>query len=230
MGSQKDSYKSLRIDHNYIAADCSPRLPFGQRQSVKRGTKIRDRDGILRIVTGWAAQQSITGGAPRHLFSFLIPNDFLPESSAHYEVVALTDLVLLNFSGSANDDAQTFIEAAKGRLFVHAARLAAYGAYERIADLFLELHERLTAAGLAKGLRFPCPVGQDQIGNMMGLSAVHVNRTIAKLRADGLLLSGPGWYALPDPERLRQRIQTGSTAASYGEVFRGADRVGSAPT
>jgi CRP-like cAMP-binding protein len=211
MTPQEDSYKTLTFNHHFDIPEFPFRYAESQRRLVKRGETVPPGDGIWRIRGGWAAQQSVGSGSRRHLFSFLVPNDFLPEASAHYEIIALTDVEFLKVEEGANDEAQA--DAARGRLFVHATRLAAYGAYERIADLFLELHGRLTAAGQANGLRFPFPIGQEQIGHMMGLSEVHVNRTIAKLRADGLLLSGPGWYALPDPARLRRRVELGATAA-----------------
>ena len=182
--------------------------PVGAYSAAERGARIPPTDGAWRIVRGWAGQLSVAGGGRPHLFSFFLPGDLVPGPSAHYDMVALTHVDLAEQTGR-DDEARAAAEAASARLFAHAARLATYGAYGRIADLLLELHDRCVAAGLASGCRFPFPVGQEQIGAITGLSAVHVNRTLAKLRADRLLLVGPGWYALPDRETLRRRMQEG---------------------
>jgi CRP-like cAMP-binding protein len=61
------------------------------------------------------------------------------------------------------------------------------GAPERAAHLFCEMALR---SGKAKdnSFQFPFPVTQEQLGEAMGLSAVHVNRTLADLRGRELLL------------------------------------------
>jgi len=189
--------------------------PVEQRLSVRRGQTLPARDGAWRILRGWAAQQRHLSDR-RQTVALLISGDLAPEVSHHYDVVALTDLELVRLHHTANDDVLALAEAARGRLIDHAARLAGYGAYERMGDLLLEIYQRLRTAGLTTGLRFPFPIGQEQLGNMLGMSAVHVNRTLAKLRAEGHLLTGSGWYALPNPDRLRIRVVTGGDVAWSG--------------
>ena len=60
-------------------------------------------------------------------------------------------------------------------------------ALERMAHLICELHLRLKAVGLTKGDAFKMEMTQTEIAELLGLSAVHVNRTLKKLRAMGLV-------------------------------------------
>src|ERR1700753_2135377 len=57
-------------------------------------------------------------------------------------------------------------------------------AEERVAFLFLSFHNRLVAsASLASdALQFPMPLTQSQLADHLGITAVHVNRTLKVLR------------------------------------------------
>ena len=66
----------------------------------------------------------------------------------------------------------------------------------------LEVFDRLSAVGLTNGDQFLMPLTQERLGEMLGLSETHVNRTVRQLRQDGLLRIRAGWVALPERERL----------------------------
>lgn len=59
----------------------------------------------------------------------------------------------------------------------------------RIAHLICELFTRHQATGSADKFSFPFPLTQTAIGDAQGLSNVHVNRVMQKLKADGLILA-----------------------------------------
>ncbi|WP_426265729.1 Crp/Fnr family transcriptional regulator [Sphingomonas sp. LHG3443-2] len=56
----------------------------------------------------------------------------------------------------------------------------------RMAHLFCELYERFAVVGLTEGLSFAFPFNQTELGECLGLTAVHVNRTLQQLRERGL--------------------------------------------
>ncbi|RYB04717.1 Crp/Fnr family transcriptional regulator [Lichenibacterium ramalinae] len=60
-------------------------------------------------------------------------------------------------------------------------------AYERMAHLFCEVFLRLRAVGQAEGESCDLPLTQMDLGDLMGLSTVHVNRVLQQLRRDGLI-------------------------------------------
>ena len=62
-----------------------------------------------------------------------------------------------------------------------------HDARQRIAHLICELALRQKAAGICDRSEYYWPLTQEQLGETTGLTSVHVNRTLQKLRADGLL-------------------------------------------
>jgi len=60
-------------------------------------------------------------------------------------------------------------------------------ATERLSHLLCEIFLRLRAVGLAEGDRCDLPVRQAELADALGLSTVHVNRTLQELRAAKLI-------------------------------------------
>lgn len=60
-------------------------------------------------------------------------------------------------------------------------------AQSRLAHLLCEFATKMRAVGLSDGLVFDLPMTQTEIGDALGLSTVHTNKTIKSLRATGLL-------------------------------------------
>ena len=80
----------------------------------------------------------------------------------------------------------------------HIVRLGRQTAYERMVHLMLEFHHRLQIAGLATNDSFPMPLTQEVMADSLGLSVVHVNRTLQQVRRDGLLEIRSGQVKLLD--------------------------------
>lgn len=76
-------------------------------------------------------------------------------------------------------------------------------AYARVAHLLCELLVRLKAVGLVEDHAFELPITQEEMGDAIGVSAVHVSRTFQALRADGLVDNVRARIFLPDWERLK---------------------------
>lgn len=81
--------------------------------------------------------------------------------------------------------ASTVIDAAIQRAWLTSA--GRRSAVTRLAHLICEMFRRLEAVGLTSGWSFSFPVSQIDLGDMLGLSAVHINRTLQDLRATGLV-------------------------------------------
>ena len=58
---------------------------------------------------------------------------------------------------------------------------------ERLAHFLLEMLTRLQAVGCASENSFEMPLSQEGIGDVVGLSAPHVNRMLAELKSEGLI-------------------------------------------
>jgi CRP-like cAMP-binding protein len=68
----------------------------------------------------------------------------------------------------------------------------------RIAHLFCEIHRKSAAVGLAEANSCPFPITQEEMADALGLSTVHVNRTLQDLRAAGLIALSRGVLTLLD--------------------------------
>jgi CRP-like cAMP-binding protein len=79
----------------------------------------------------------------------------------------------------------------------------------RIANLLLELHQRITARGGVKGagVAVSMPLSQVHIADATGLTPVHVCRTLKRMRQEGLLDFQKGRLVLMDRRRLAETAQ-----------------------
>ena len=84
-------------------------------------------------------------------------------------------------------------------------------ALARVAHVLCELAVRLEAQGLADHYGYELPMTQEQLADVIGMTPVHVNRTLKALEADGLIkrnkrrISFPTWQALRDVGDFNQR-------------------------
>jgi CRP-like cAMP-binding protein len=76
-------------------------------------------------------------------------------------------------------------------------------AYERIASFLLNTYDRLRRAQLITRPTFALYLSQDQIGDHLGLTMVHVSRTLRRLRDDKVVLVDRQVVIILDAERLR---------------------------
>ncbi|WP_179379320.1 Crp/Fnr family transcriptional regulator [Jannaschia marina] len=71
-------------------------------------------------------------------------------------------------------------------------------ATQRILLFLLECWSRLRKVGLADDTGYPCPLSQYHLADALGMSAVHVNRVLGKLRKDGVLTFRKGHVRFDD--------------------------------
>lgn len=86
------------------------------------------------------------------------------------------------------------------RLGRHAARLS-QSALSRTADFFLELAEKFANEG-QETLEIDLPLSQSQLAQLLGMSVVHMNRTMMQLKAGNYVRYGKGILIIPDRQRL----------------------------
>jgi CRP-like cAMP-binding protein len=188
------------------------------------------------LLSGWACRQSIMTDGHRQIFCFLIPGNIVATSSkslSFASIVALTPgvtaQVLLSehaYPGARPaSEYAALIEAAEQEtqqlLHDHIMRLGCMSGTERMAHLVLELHRRLSDAGLSNGQRFPMPLRQGALGDALGMSTVHANRTLQKLRTNGLIEYSGVEMTIREPERLNDMAHgAGPTTAAVGNRLR----------
>jgi len=81
--------------------------------------------------------------------------------------------------------------------------VAQRSARQRLAHLFCEMFLRLESVGLTEGFTCDFPPTQNDLASATGLTAVHVNRTLQDLRADGLVILERKRLTIPDMSALQ---------------------------
>lgn len=191
-------------------------------QSVPKETAIVEQGercascGIL--AKGWAIQSKSLSDGRRQIIDILLPGTFvnlqatllenpdfsvatLTESTVHWfdpnRLVELirTDPVL----GMAVMWDRTQEESI---LMERLVSLGQRSAKERLAHVLIELQQRLELRGLDGHQKLPFPVTQTTLADLLGLTAVHINRTLKDLKRDGLIDYGRNTIVLQDVNRL----------------------------
>ncbi len=80
-------------------------------------------------------------------------------------------------------------------------------ASERIAALIISLYKRLDVLGLVINGAMPFPLTQQHIADALGLSLVHTNKSLAKLRELGMFEQVNGMLLLTNPKALESLAQ-----------------------
>ncbi len=154
------------------------------------------------LLEGWVCRYHVLRGGERQIINVYIAGD-LPDIQSlllprmDHSLSALTPTTLAFVS---HDSLRELIarQPSVGNLLwrsclVDAAtsreRITSLGrrpALARIAHLFCELFLRLRAVGLAEGLTFSLPIRQSDISDMLGLTSVHVSRTMQEIKRRSL--------------------------------------------
>ena len=177
-------------------------------------------DGVNLVLSGFAARYKTLEDGRRQFLAYFVPGDFCDlrvfvlERMDHSIMTVSPSMVANITKETVNNLTERFprltralwwstlVEEAITREWL--MNIGQRTAYERAAHLFCELCARLDAVGLAEGRGYDFPVTQMELGDTLGLSAVHVNRTLQELRRDGLITLGSGRLQILNLERLQQ--------------------------
>jgi CRP-like cAMP-binding protein len=171
------------------------------------------------LQSGWGCSSKMLQDGSRQIITFPIPGDCVGMRSvllrkSDHTFTALTDVLVTRVAvgrilplftqfprlGSALLWATSRDEAIT---VDHLASVGRRSAIERTAHFFLELHERLQMVGLSGSAEFRCPLTQYELADALGLSAIHINRTLRELREIQLMTFLEGKVAFLDREALK---------------------------
>jgi CRP-like cAMP-binding protein len=96
----------------------------------------------------------------------------------------------------------TLIDAAMFREWI--VNVGQRPAPARLAHVMVELRERLKVVGRVNGNSFEMPLTQEQIGEALGITAVHANRVIKQLRQEGIVELYRGRVTVLDEGKLME--------------------------
>ena len=176
-------------------------------------------DKLYIVLSGWLFLHRILEDGRRQILDFSLPGAVLgyharPETPFTFSAEAITNAEVavipisrvsdLLYRGSAC--AITLLEAANESLLGAFDTLTDVGrrtAREAVAHFILRMARRIGAQAGTNGKdAMSFPLKQEHIGDALGLTSVHVCRTLGKLRNDGLVEIGQGRLRIIDADAL----------------------------
>ena len=158
---------------------------------------------LYSLFAGWAFRFKTLSDGRRQILNFLLPGDLIGFQAhmlgdAIHGVEALTDVRLCRHG---RDKVWTLYQnypelafdvtwlTAQGEAVIDEALVAVgrRSALESIAMLLLHLFKRGRALNLTEGNSLALPLTQQHIGDALGLSLVHTNKTLRRLQKLGFL-------------------------------------------
>jgi CRP-like cAMP-binding protein len=185
---------------------CLLSLPLAIRKFDADQDIVREGDRpseCCLIVEGFACRYGLTAEGKRQIMSFHITGDIPDLQSIHLSVMdhSLMTITPTTLGFTPHQSVRqlvrqcprigdifwrdTLIDAAVFRKWMMG--IGRKSAYARIAHLLCEVLLRMKAVGLTHDYTCELPLTQAEIGDSLGLSNVHVNRSLQELRGDSLI-------------------------------------------
>ena len=116
----------------------------------------------------------------------------------------------------------TLMDAAVHREWI--LKLEQLKAERRVAHLLCELWKRLEFVGLARPNGFRSPLTQADLADSCGTTAIHMNRTLAELKRQGLAEFRRGTLIAPDRKKLEKHADFDPTYLyGVGDLYIGSE-------
>jgi CRP-like cAMP-binding protein len=180
-------------------------LPFTERSLPPGSHIVRDGDRPAHsclLISGFAYRHKIVGDGGRQILSIHLAGDVVDLQNsllgtADHNVQALSHVEFALIPREAVRDIafshpnigmamwyDTLVDGSVHREWT--ANIGRRDARTRMAHLLCEFGIRLEAAGLGSICEYEMPMTQEQLADSLGLTAVHVNRTLMGLDRDEL--------------------------------------------
>lgn len=197
-------------------------LAFDRREIAASTYVIREGQHPRRcafLLEGYTFRQKLTINGQRAIVGLQVPGDFVDAQNlflteSDHDVLALTrtivaDIEIADLRRLA--DTQPAINHALWRANLVEASISREwllnvgrrDSHERVAHLLCEMSARLEAAGYARELTYELPMTQEQFGDALGLTSVHINRVFKVLEKRGLIRRQKREVAIADWQQLR---------------------------
>lgn len=196
-----------RFELTRDATDALLALPFVVRDFSPGQHILREGERALQssfVIAGFVFRHKLVADGARQIVAIHLTGDFVDLQHimldrADHNIQALTPATLVQFPSDQLLALayrypeigkalwlESLIESATFREWV--VNVGRRDARARTAHLLCELAIRREAAGLGDRGSYELPMSQEQLGDALGLTSVHVNRTLMALEAEGLIL------------------------------------------
>ena len=208
-------------DRDAIASLCERRMRVTAKQTlIREGERPNE---VYLLLEGWAYRYKVLPDGGRHILAYLVPGDLC---DIRIFIVKAMDhtLAMLNAGVVAAINPEQILEVMDKHPRIERAlwwatlvdeavlrewlvNIGQRDAYTRVSHLFCELWLRMRSVGLADEGRFSLPLTQEELGDTMGMTAVHMNRTLQRMRAEGLISFEHKQLTIHDPHRLMKAAE-----------------------
>ena len=177
-------------------------------REVKKGSHLAREGEVLEclhlIEKGWACRYRMLHNGREPITSLLLPGDISDNGQGLYNRLdySIKAITPLRFTTIDSESAERLFERprilrlfkASGHISHSVAmnwivNISARNAEGRIANLLCECYARSHAAGMTYQGRYFFPLTQTEISEVVGLSSVHVSRSLNKIKRKGLIES-----------------------------------------
>lgn len=175
-------------------------------------------DDIYIVRDGWTIISTQLDKDVRSIFDVRLNGDIagigeISFEHALYDFIALTDAVICPFprdhlstlfreSEALARTFYTILSRDQSLLYERFISLGRRTALEKLAHFIIEISMRLQMSGHAISDHFPFPLRQDDLADLLGLSAVHVNRSMNELKRHGYIAYDKHEFVIREYDRL----------------------------
>ncbi|WP_248525016.1 Crp/Fnr family transcriptional regulator [Sphingomonas faeni] len=199
-------------------------LDVTQREMPAGSYIVREGD-VARtcsiLISGIALRQKVSAFGHRQIVSLIIPGDALdlPNvflGTADHDVRTLTKANIATVSAVELNELVQNLPALAGAILLAVLtegsisrewilNLGQRDGQTRVAHFLCEYAARMNERGLSSGDVIDISMTQQQLGDVTGLTAVHVNRMLKLLEAEGLIVKMGRQLRIPRIAALRER-------------------------
>ena len=206
-------------------ADRDAVLALPHRIRALRAHEFIVRDGdeprhSCLILSGYAIRHKLTGSGGRQIMSIHMKGDIVDLQnsllrSADHNVQTLNDVEAAFIPIAAIEEIavgrpnlgkamwnETLVDGAIFREWT--LNIGRRDARTRMGHMLCEFALRLETVGLGEQCQYELPMTQEQLADALGLTSVHVNRTLKTLAAEGLIERTNRSVRIPDWKKLAE--------------------------
>ncbi len=190
--------------------------------SVESGTQIllegSNAPQFYTVLAGMGLRDKTLPDGRRQVINFVLPGDLLGLQASvmgemNHSVEAVTPMRLCVFrrediwslyrtQPELSYDLTWIAAAEEHFLGETIASIGQRDGTERVAWALLKLYQRMRGLGIGSDLSVPLPFRQQDLADALGLSLVHTNKTLAKLRQQGIADWANRELTVPDARLL----------------------------
>lgn len=182
---------------------------------VEQGSQYGD---VLLLERGWVLRSRLMENGARQIVNVALPGDFIAMnallfSSSDFELRCKTDIAAFAFPAERLGAALASDAMMAAALFwvnaheesLLAERIVSLGrrsARQRTAHVLCELVARMEIIGVVETSQFIIPISQEEFSDILGISVVHMNKTLRALERDGIISFRNALLMIRDRARL----------------------------